>query len=316
MPKISVIIPVYNVERYIERCAQSLFEQTLEDMEYIFINDCTPDDSMTVLKRVLADYPHRQKQVNLVDLTQNQGLPGVRKQGIAIATGEYVIFCDSDDWVEKDMYQLMYEKAIQEDFDVVICDYYLTDGASHRYWGQHCQGDPISALLNNQLSASVCNKLVKRSILTSLGYIYPQENICEDFVHNVQYFINAKKIGYVDKALYYYFRHAYNMTNATLPKDIIPKFEQTKKNIDLGLKILYDQGLEKKYRYDIIHQKLFVRNNLLPIIGQYYSLWKSTYEEINSRIFSCPCMHLKEKILFVLIYIKVYPFYKKFKRVK
>lgn len=314
MPKISVIVPVWGVERYIERCARSLFEQTMEDMEYIFINDCTPDDSMTVLKRVLADYPHRQKQVNLVDLTQNQGLPGVRKQGIAIATGEYVIFCDSDDWVEKDMYQLMYEKAIQEDFDVVICDYYLTDGANHRHWGQHCPGDPISALLNNQLSASVCNKLVKRNILTSSGYIYPQENICEDFVHNVQYFINAKKIGYVDKALYYYFRHAYNMTNATLPKDIIPKFEQTKKNIDLGLKIIADHGLEKKYRNDIIHQKLFVRNNLLPIIGQYYSLWESTYQEINSKVLFCPSITAREKNVFMLAYLGLYPLYKRIKK--
>lgn len=118
-PKVSVIIPIYNVEKYIDRCARSLFEQTLEDIEYIFIDDCTPDKSVDILESVLKEYPHRIPQTQIIRLPKNIGAANVRKKGILLATGEYVIQCDSDDWVEKDMYELMYNKALSEDLDMI-----------------------------------------------------------------------------------------------------------------------------------------------------------------------------------------------------
>ena len=238
MPKISVIVPVWGVERYIERCARSLFEQTMEDIEYIFINDCTPDDSISILQDTLELYPVRTQSVRIVNMGRNMGQAAARKKGAELATGDYIIFCDSDDWVDRNMYQMMYEKATLESLDVVICDYYLTDGLNHRYWGQHCQGNPISALLNNRLSASTCNKMVRRSIFEREDFVFPEKNICEDFVYNIQYFIYGHKVGFVDKAFYYYYRHSTNSTNCTDEQSILHKFEQIKENIDLGLKIL------------------------------------------------------------------------------
>ncbi len=105
MPKVSVIIPVYGVEKYIERCARSLFEQTLDDIEYLFIDDCTPDKSIEMLKQVLEDYPHRKPQVVIHRMEQNSGQAAVRKWGMQNAIGDYVIHCDSDDWVELTMYE-------------------------------------------------------------------------------------------------------------------------------------------------------------------------------------------------------------------
>lgn len=100
MIKVSVIIPVYNVEKYIEHCARSLMEQTLMDIEYIFVDDCTPDHSMEILQRVLTDYPERLESIRIIHHTQNSGLATVRNTGLQIAQGEYIIHCDSDDWVE------------------------------------------------------------------------------------------------------------------------------------------------------------------------------------------------------------------------
>ena len=132
MPKISVIVPVYNVEKYIERCARSLFEQTLEDIEYLFIDDCTQDRSIDILLQVLEEYPNRKQQVLIHHMARNSGQAIVRKWGMMNASGEYVIHCDSDDWVDNELYYLMYDKAISEQLDVVICDCNRTDGVSRR----------------------------------------------------------------------------------------------------------------------------------------------------------------------------------------
>ena len=106
-PKVSVIVPIYNVEAYIERCAISLFEQTLDDIEYIFVNDCTPDNSMMILSEVLSRYPQRKEQVRIINQPKNQGAAKAREDGIKEARGEYIIHCDSDDWVDKNIYQLL-----------------------------------------------------------------------------------------------------------------------------------------------------------------------------------------------------------------
>ena len=105
MPKISVIIPVYNVEKYIERCVRSLFEQTLGEIEYIFVDDCTPDGSIAILRRIIEDYPERKPFVSIISHEQNKGLAIARRTGVNAACGEYVAFCDSDDWVDTNMYE-------------------------------------------------------------------------------------------------------------------------------------------------------------------------------------------------------------------
>ena len=131
MPKVSIIVPVYGVEKYIERCARSLFEQTLDDIEYLFIDDCTPDKSIEILKNVLKDYPQRKDQVIIHRMEKNSGQAAVRKWGMIKATGDYTIHCDSDDWVDVTMYEKMYNKAIEEKSDLVICDFYRSNSINN-----------------------------------------------------------------------------------------------------------------------------------------------------------------------------------------
>ena len=132
MPKLSVVIPVYGVEKYIERCARSLFEQTLDDIEYIFVNDCTKDRSIDILNAVINDYPARKEQVRIVHHEKNKGLPFARQSGWQVATGEYIANCDSDDWVALDFYEIMYNEAIEKNADMVVSDYILVEGESKR----------------------------------------------------------------------------------------------------------------------------------------------------------------------------------------
>ncbi len=97
MLKVSVIIPVYGVEKYIERCTRSLFEQTLDDMEFIFVNDCTKDNSIAIIERIAEEYPLRKSQIHILNHQVNKGLPIARQTGLRVATGEYIAHCDSDD---------------------------------------------------------------------------------------------------------------------------------------------------------------------------------------------------------------------------
>ena len=94
-PLISIIVPVYNVSRYIERCARSLFEQSLNDIEYIFVDDCSPDNSIEILHQILSDYPSRMAQVKIISHEKNRGVAAARNTGLKLASGEFIAQCDS-----------------------------------------------------------------------------------------------------------------------------------------------------------------------------------------------------------------------------
>ena len=120
MPKVSVIVPFYNVEKYIEKCLSSLINQTLEEIEIILVNDGSQDDSEKIVKQFQEKYPNKVKYYE----KPNGGLGDARNFGINYATGEYIAFLDSDDYIEPTMYEEMYEKAKQENADMVECDFW------------------------------------------------------------------------------------------------------------------------------------------------------------------------------------------------
>ena len=123
--KISVIIPVFKAEKFIERCVRSLMEQTMkEDIEFIFINDCTPDDSMRILHRVIANYPERSNQIRIIENNKNLGVSATRKLGVKEAKGEYIGWCDADDWIEPEAFERMYDATNQGLIDIVVAPFF------------------------------------------------------------------------------------------------------------------------------------------------------------------------------------------------
>ena len=209
--KISVIIPVYGVEKYIERFARSLFEQTLtEKVEFIFVNDCTPDNSIIILQNTIEKYPKIEEQVKIINNPVNSGQSPSRNNGIKASKGEYIICLDSDDWVEPTMLEDMYNKAITDNCDVVIADFIYDSKKKQSIIKQQPKNlngqDCMNQILNGQLHGSWCNKLFKRNLVVNSNIIEPQlgMNMLEDLMVTTQLLFHSKKVGYVDKAYYHY----------------------------------------------------------------------------------------------------------------
>ena len=118
MIKVSVIVPVYNVEKYLDKCLKSLVNQTLKDIEIIVVNDGTKDNSQKIVDKYVKKYPKLVKSY----IKENGGLSSARNYGLKYAKGEYIAFVDSDDYVENDMYEKLYNKALEKDFDMVVCN--------------------------------------------------------------------------------------------------------------------------------------------------------------------------------------------------
>ena len=208
MPKLSVVIPVYGVEKYIERCARSLFEQTLDDIEYIFVNDCTKDGSIDILNAVINDYPARKEQVRIVHHEKNKGLPFARQSGWQVATGEYIANCDSDDWVALDFYEIMYNEAIEKNADMVVSDYILVEGESKR---QMCglrdvnasKEDIIKDMMYMRTPWNIWNRLFRRDLLAQFEE-FPQKYMAEDMAVTLLLYHKSDVIAYCQSACYYY----------------------------------------------------------------------------------------------------------------
>lgn len=213
VPFVSVIIPLYNVAPYVEKCARSIFEQTLENLEIIFIDDCSPDNSVDIVHNLLSQYPKRKHLTKIIRRSENAGLSGVRKQGILEATGIFIIHCDGDDWVDKELYKTMYEAAIANNADIVVCDLMdeLKDKHIHRVMEPIIESphDYLKNYHNRIYHMSCCNKLIKRSIFID-NDVFPWIglNMWEDNALTTRVFYYGSKFAFV-KDVYYH----YNRTN-------------------------------------------------------------------------------------------------------
>lgn len=315
MPKVSVVIPIYGVENYIERCAKSLFEQTLDDIEYIFVDDNSPDNSLTVLKNTIKQYPAREHQVKILSHENNKGLPYARRTGIEQACGDYIIHCDSDDWVDSDMYRAMYSKAQEDDADIVVCDYFITDGIGNNQIVGAClstkKKDFIENLFLNSKSNSwaVWNKLYKRSLYTENNLIDPLGAMGEDMLLSFQLVWYSKRISYINKAFYYYFFNPNSISNNLAIESCLRKFYQLKDNVDLVQYFFSDKILTSKMKTGLMLLKYEARSMLYNVIGdkKYYVLWKATYPDLFFPLLLNPRVSLKIKSIFLLTYLKMYP---------
>lgn len=205
--KISVIVPIYKVEPFIARCAKSLMEQTLTDVEYIFVDDASPDGSIAMLLKVLADYPKRSNHVKILTHTENKGLPAARNSGLAVAQGEYIFHCDSDDFVEPDMLDQLYRKATDIDADIVWCDWWLSFAKNERYMKQpefHTPIDALKGMLSGVMKFNVWNKLIRRSLYVENKIEFPAGYGMGEDMTIMRLFARASKVAYLPKAFYHY----------------------------------------------------------------------------------------------------------------
>lgn len=209
MPKVSIIIPIYKAEKYIKKCAISLFEQSLEDIEYIFVDDCTPDDSINLLLKIIERYPQRKENIKLIRLNENSGQSAARNTGLDVVSGDYVIHCDPDDWVDKDFYSNLYQTAITNNADVVLSDYLIhcEDGSEILIKNKDFK-TPLEPFFSNSFFfPSLWSLFVKKELIVenSLSF-FRGINFMEDygFIARVLYY--AKSIVNNHLSLYHYYK--------------------------------------------------------------------------------------------------------------
>lgn len=298
MPQVTVIVPIYGVEQYIERCARSLFEQTLSDIEYVFVNDCTPDNSVEILNKVLSEYPERKDNVIIVNHEVNKGLPIARKTGLFHASGEYIIHCDSDDWVELDAYERMYSIAKSEGVDIISCDYYRSSDSSRSTI--HLEEKTIL------LKGPIWNRMVKHTIYDK-PIMYPTAGKAEDGALMMQLSFYAIKRKHISAPLYNYFINENSMCgNKDLSHSLI-RMKQEIENTELRIKFLQDNDALQTFKDEVTIWKYTARNNILPFIRdtKYYNIWRSTYPEIHRDILFSKKISLRTKIKYLLRYYRV-----------
>lgn len=313
MPLVSIIIPVYGVEQHIEKCAISLFEQTLDDIEYIFVDDCTKDKSIEILQKVMEAYPHRCKQTKIISHSTNLGLPQARKTGIEAANGKYIAHCDSDDYVEKNMYQLLVNKAETEGFDIVVCDIYktyLNKTNILKYFSK--VPDNKDYIFNNLFSNTCLHNLVgllcKRSLYQN-EIEYPTNNIFEDLVFTFQLFHFGEKIGYLQLPLYHYIIHSSSISNTNSTKERIRHLTQTKANLDVCLSFINKNNIDKKYA-DLI--RFFHNLNFKTVVRtkkqrEEYSQYN--YPPIKQGFLFKKNINLLLKIRLIILTLRLYKLY-------
>lgn len=212
MKKVSIIVPVYNVEKYIKRCLDSLVNQTLEDIEIIVVNDGSPDNSQLIINKYKKQYPNKIKSY----IKSNSGLSDTRNYGLKKAKAEYIAFLDSDDWVETNIYEKMYKKAIEGNFDMVVCDLkYAGIGAekyvSSKFKKDLCDKQEIKESMID-IYPAVWNKLYDRKLFET-NIRFKKDVWYEDveFIHRLYPYINS--IGVVKEPLIYYFQREGSITS-------------------------------------------------------------------------------------------------------
>lgn len=315
-PKATIIITIYNSAKYIETCARSLFEQTLDRLEYVFVNDATPDNSIQILNDAICDYPHRISGIKIINLEKNGGVSNARRIGIENATGEYVIHTDSDDWVDNDMFEKLYNKAKETDADIVGCNFrHEFSDIQYDFHQQYAamMEENIRRLINGKIFPSLCTSLTRRSLIVDNNVSFPIGlNMGEDLLFNLQLYLHANKIVSMNWAPYHY-RHTEDSSCV----------QRTRKSIDSDIAIaelietfMKEHGLYNQYAKDIEFRKFFSK---LPLIHnledeEQYREWLNTYPETNHHIWQYDQMDWKQKLELWLAANNMLPVAKGFKQ--
>ena len=240
MPKVSVLVPVYGVEKYVERCARSLFEQTLDEIEFIFVDDCTTDRSIEILRSIIEVYrlrfAEKKNEVRIVRMPTNSGLAAVRRHGIQLATGDYITFCDSDDIMPSDAVETLYNLAVESGSDIVSGDMerLYDDGTIKRSrislpYGSDSEA-VYRALLSKDYTHTLCSKLFSNNLLQRHKYItLMHATNGEDGMLFYQVLQYAKKVIHTSKVVYYYYQNNQSSTHVRLREHALYSIVQLNK---------------------------------------------------------------------------------------
>lgn len=278
-PLVSVIIPFYRVASFVERCTRSLMEQTMQEVEFIFVDDASPDESRDIIERVTAEY---NRNVRILTHQQNQGLPAARNTGLVEAAGNFIYHCDSDDYLEPTMLEEMVRAAKEEEADFVYCDFYLDFSTSRRVMVNPNYTDPEQMIKEGFLAGlmkyNVWNKIVKRSLYIDSGLHFPAGHGMGEDMTMISLATHATRAAHVAKPLYHYLKLNGNAFSNTFKQQHL---DDILYNATRTMEYLTSWDVDDKERY----LAFFKLNIKLPFLfsndWSQYDLWKNWYPEAN-----------------------------------
>lgn len=273
-PAISVIVPIYNAEKTLRKCVDSLLAQTFEDFEILLIDDGSPDQCGAICD----EYAQQDTRVRVIH-QENQGVSAARQNGIDHASGEYTIHADPDDWVEPEMLEELYKKAKEDNSDMVICDFYINTYKGQTYLKQQPSSLDRKIVLKElftHLHGSCCNKLIKLESFKRSGARFPDGiSFCEDLYVNAAMLLSEIRVSYLNKAFYHYVK--------TCSESLSRRYDENseRENIvlrDAFLGLVRDTKLKdlvnKKFSYAIVSKAFWGGKNVYTSI-----CYKKHFEE-------------------------------------
>ena len=312
MRSLTYIVPIYNVSAYIEKSVRSLLEQSYSNIEYIFINDCSSDDSEIKLRRIIEGFPERRNKIKVITNEQNLGAATTRNIGLDMARGEYVMFADSDDWISLDYVESMVHKIESGGDDIVYCDYFESynnhDNRISQAYGQD-NIECIRAMLGRGMHGSTCNKIYRRSfLLASKQRFVDGADLFEDVSWNIRLFACTIKISYIPKAFYHYVQYNSNsiiksMASSEKKRD---RAMQRIENVRVACDYLTILGFEEKLGKEMKEWKLMAKNDLIDEEdNSSLHSWIKTFPEADAAIIKCNKITWNYKFLLLLLHYKL-----------
>lgn len=290
--KISIVIPCYNVEKYVEKCIKSIMNQTYSDLEVIVIDDKSTDGTYDVLLKLKKEYNDR---FILLKNEKNSGLAYTRNFGVKKATGKYIGFIDSDDYVAPDYYEVLAEKILNDKSDLVVNDIQLVDESGNNIGNvvKSCILDEVSkvSIIDNGLAASACNKLLRKDLL--LKYPFLEGKINEDVASIIPIIVHSDKISYTDKAVYNYVQRHNSIQNSKFSEKRFDMFDSIKVCLD---RISDDSNYETYRDIILLHQLLEIYIYILIEINdedERYNLISKFIDKLNEfgfKIWNLKCL--------------------------
>lgn len=277
--RVSILMPIYKVEQYLEKTLDSIFTQTYPYLDYVFVNDCSPDNSLQVLTNTIAKYKIEANRYTIVNHVKNEGIAVSRTDCIANAKGDYVYFVDSDDWIEKDTVEQMVLATKNGTIDIVGCDYmkdYLSGKTTchHENYAESCE-ENLFRCLNYDIATVLWKLLIRRNLFDNFK-ITPHVDIVEDYIMSVKLYYYAKSFIAIPKAFYHYVQ--YNQARVSL---------QTLRSVNMHIKgveeveaFCREKGLfNDDVEHKLLLRKFNIKSNFLTKQLLDYRCYEQTFPE-------------------------------------
>lgn len=208
--KVSILVPLYRVEQYVEQCARSLFEQTFDSVEFIFVDDASPDRSAAIVEALLDEYPHQRQRTTIIRNDQNIGVSASRNRALECATGHFVLFVDGDDWCAPEMVEELVIEQLENGYDIVASNFYCVEGDKQRLVNVRPIGGRrgslrIVASQSFDLPNRIWGILMRRELLQRNAITFDSRiTMGEDLIFLIKALYFANHIAYTTKGLYFY----------------------------------------------------------------------------------------------------------------